>query len=57
MKIWKVIDKYNPHKVWIIKRTKDRHYYANQMICGKIFYSRYQRITKDRWSDILEGVR
>lgn len=21
MKTWKVVDKYNPHKVWIIKRT------------------------------------
>ena len=57
MQIWKVRDKYNPNKVWIIKRTNDRHYYANQLICGKLFYSRFQRITKDRWYEILKEIK
>ena len=31
----KIKDKYNDNKVWIIIRTKCRHYYFAQEICGK----------------------
>ena len=55
MKIWEIQDKYNPQKVWHIKRYKDGHYYANQTICGKMFYTKYQRITRDRWYDLING--
>ena len=56
MRIWKVTDRYNDRKIWIIKRYADGHYMANQEICGRKFYTAFQRITKDRWADILKEV-
>ena len=41
----KIKDKYNDNKVWIIIRTKCRHYYFAQEICGKQ-YCRKVRTTK-----------
>lgn len=61
---WKIPDRYNPDKVWIIKRYADGHYMAAQEICGKMqsfysarakrYYTKFQRITKDRWKDIIK---
>ena len=37
------IDKWNTHKVWLIKRYADGHYAINQEVGGRVFYSSYQR--------------
>ena len=66
MKTWRITDKYNPDKVWIIKRYKDGHYVATQEIKGKLqrfysaktkrYYTKFQRITKNRWSELIKEV-
>ncbi len=53
MTITRIIDKYNPHKVWIIKRTKCGHFYVNQEICGRKFYTAFQRLTKSYIKEVL----
>ena len=53
-KISEYQDKYNPNKVWIIKKTPCGHYYINQKICGKLFYSSYRKVTLSFIRDILE---
>lgn len=55
MTIIRIQDKYNPHKVWIIKRYNCGHYAVNQEICGKIFYKGFQRMTKRHINEVLEG--
>ena len=40
------VDKWNPRKVWLIKRYADGHYAINQEVGGRVFYSSYQRTTK-----------
>lgn len=42
------VDKWNPRKVWLIKRYADGHYAINQEVGGRVFYSSYQRATKHR---------
>lgn len=49
----RVYDKYNPHKVWIIKHTKCGHYYLNQEIYGKLFYPKFQRTNKWHIREII----
>ncbi|MED3563968.1 hypothetical protein [Bacillus xiapuensis] len=46
MEIIEIQDKYNPLKVWVIKRSKCSHYYVNQKINGKLFYSKFSRTRK-----------
>lgn len=53
MKIIMIEDFFNPNKVWVIKRTKCRHYYLNQEICGKMFNSRFIRVTKKHIESIF----
>lgn len=53
MTITRIIDKYNPCKVWIIKRTKCGHFYVNQEISGKMFYKGYRRMTKRYIKEVL----
>ena len=53
-KISEYQDKYNPNKIWIIKKTPCGHYYINQKICGKLFYSSYRKVTLNFIRDILE---
>lgn len=36
-------DRYNPGKVWLVKRYADGHYALNQEINGSVFYAKYQR--------------
>lgn len=43
---WEVQDKYNPAKTWVIKRYDSGNYYVNQKIHGRMFYSRFSRVTK-----------
>lgn len=50
------VDKWNPHKVWLIKHYADGHYVINQEVCGRVFYSRWQRSTKARIAAILAFV-
>lgn len=47
-------DKYNPQKVWLIKKYSDGHYGLNQEIAGKVFYTKYQRVTKAWIDEILD---
>ena len=35
------VDKWNPRKVWLIKRYADGHYAINQEVGGRVFYSSY----------------
>lgn len=49
MTITRIQDKYNPNKVWIVKRYKCGHYYVNQEICGRLFYHRFTRMKKEAW--------
>lgn len=46
------IDKFNPKKIWIVKRYSCGHYYVNQQIAGKVFYRKFQRTTKYHLNDI-----
>jgi hypothetical protein len=48
MKIIEVQDVFNPAKIWVIKVTSCNHYYLNQKIWGRLFYSKFQRTTK-KW--------
>ena len=54
MIITKIVDKYDSNKVWVIKRYSDRHVYFNQEICGKLFYSRFQKTTKKHIDEIFK---
>lgn len=47
------VDKWNPRKVWLIKRYADGHYAINQEVGGRVFYSSYQRATKAQ----IAGIR
>ena len=40
------VDKWNPRKVWLIKRYADGHYAINQEVGGRVFYSSYQKIPR-----------
>lgn len=46
MKTWELLDKYNPLKIWVIKRYKCGHYYVNQKICGRMYYDRFSKTTR-----------
>lgn len=54
-KVIEIQDKYNPQKVWIIKRTSCRHYYINQKVCGRIFCPHFQRVSKAFINDVLDN--
>lgn len=47
------VDKWNPRKVWLIKRYADGHYAINQEVGGRVFYSSYQRATKAQIATIF----
>ena len=40
------VDRWNPHKVWLIKRYADGHFALNQEVGGRVLYSSYARTTK-----------
>lgn len=40
------IDRWNPRKVWLIKRYADGHFTLNQEVGGRVLYSGYTRTTK-----------
>lgn len=42
----RVRDKWNPDKVWIVKRYMCGVFYVNQEIKGQKFYQRDRRMTK-----------
>ena len=46
MKVTRIQDKYNPDKVWMIKRYLCGTFYVNQEIKGQKFYDRDRRMTK-----------
>jgi hypothetical protein len=41
-----VQDIFNPSKRWVIKHSKCGHYYMNQKICSRMFYTRFTRTTR-----------
>lgn len=45
MKVTRIQDKYNPDKVWMIKRYLCGTFYVNQEIKGQKFYDRDRRMT------------
>ena len=45
-------DKYNSLKIWCIKKYSASNFYVNQKIGGKLFYNRYQRLTKTKLKEI-----
>lgn len=51
--IIEIKDRYNENKIWVIKHTSCRHYYFNQKICGKMFYSKFQRVSKAFINDVI----
>lgn len=53
MNVIRRTDPYDSHKVWIVKHTKCGHYYLNQEICGKLFYSAFRRTTKKHIMEIF----
>ena len=44
MKVTRIQDKYNPDKVWMIKRYLCGTFYVNQEIKGQKFYDRDRRM-------------
>lgn len=46
MKVTRIQDKYNPDKVWMIKRYLCGTFYVNQEIKVQKFYDRDRRMTK-----------
>lgn len=46
-------DRWNPAKVWLVKRYADGHYGINQEISGRVFYSKFQRVTRSYIEQIL----
>lgn len=55
MNITRIIDRYNPCKVWLIKRYPSGNYYINQEICGKTFYNGFVRTTAKHLAELLGG--
>lgn len=53
VKISEIQDKYNENKIWVIKKTKCRHYFLNQKINGNLFYSSFQRVSLSFIHNIL----
>lgn len=45
MKVFRIKDRFNKNKVWLVKRYKSGNYYINQEICGRTFYKRFVRST------------
>jgi hypothetical protein len=54
MKKYKITDKYNNDKVWLIKVYKCNHVYFNQTIKGLIFNPKYTKTTKKWLNNLLE---
>ena len=46
MQITRIADKWNPEKVWVIKKYFCGTFYVNQEIKGEKFYDRDRRMTK-----------
>lgn len=40
------VDRWNPRKVWLIKRYADGHFALNEEVGGRVLYSSYARTTK-----------
>lgn len=41
-----ITDAYNQNKVHVFRHYSDGHYTRNQMICGRLFYGKFQRTTR-----------
>ena len=49
------VDRWDPDKVWLVKRYADGHYGLNEEIAGRVFYPAFQRTTKAHICKILAG--
>lgn len=47
-------DKWNPRKVWLIKRYADGHYAINQEVGGRVLYTSFSRVTKANIAAIFD---
>lgn len=43
----------NPDKDYLVKRYDNGCYYINQIVCGKVFYRSWTRVTKNFVEDII----
>lgn len=55
--MWRITDKFNPHKVWIIKKYKCGHYFWNQEICGRKQNTMFVRTSKRFIKDVLSWIK
>ena len=56
-KVIEIQDQFNKNKVWIVKKTNCRHYYVNQKIHGKMFYSKFTRTSLSHLKSVLKGFK
>lgn len=49
----RIVDRWNPRKVWLIKRYADGHFALNQEVGGRVLYSRFVRASKQRIDEIF----
>lgn len=47
------VDRWNPRKVWLIKRYADGHFALNQEVGGRVLYSSFTRTTKAHVTSIF----
>lgn len=55
MRIFRITDRHNPDKVWLIKRYPSGNYYINQEICGRTFYDGFVRTTAKHLAELFGG--
>lgn len=51
--ITRIVDRWNPRKVWLIKRYADGHFALNQEVGGRVLYSHFTRASKQRIDEIF----
>lgn len=47
----------NENKQYLVKRTKCGHYYVNQIIHGKVWYKRWEKVTKWYLKTFIENIK
>lgn len=51
--ITEIKDKYNPSKTWVVKKSKNRHYYINQKIGDRFVNNSFTHCSLSYILDIL----
>ncbi len=52
IEVLKIQDKYNPNKLWLVKKTDCNHYYFNQVNSGQKLNKRFTKTTRNFLVDI-----